>query len=66
MSIQNIRNSKNSVGPASNKQDQAFNGLHRAGQLQNVFLSIATYIFLNVNTEYKKFISVLIAKCICP
>ena len=44
---------KNSIGPASNKQDQAFNGLARAGQLQNVFVSIATYIFLNVNREYK-------------
>ena len=55
MSIENIRYCKNSVGPAGNKQDQAFNGLARAGQLQNVFVSIATYIFLNVDTEYKKF-----------
>ena len=34
-------------GPASNKQDQAFNGLARAGQLQNVCVKIAKSICPN-------------------
>ena len=52
---------KNSVGPASNKQDQAFNGLSRARQLQNVFVQFTKYIciddkiyfFLFQNTIYQ-------------